>query len=141
VRAAIVGGGPGLADLERQSSRFGLEDHLAFAGWQRDVTPWLSASRLFCLTSHHEGLPIAALEGMALGLPVISTRYPGAEELVQDGETGFLCRDRAEFVDRIVRCLTQEPLREQLGRRAREFVATNYGPNNLRQFVELIVRG
>ena len=141
VRAAIVGGGPGLVDLERQRAGFGLEDHLILAGWQRDVTPWLRASRLFCITSHHEGLPIAALEAMALGLPVLSTRYPGADELVHDGETGFLCRDRGEFVDRTVQCLTHEALRQQLGRRASELVATQYGPDNLRRFVQLIVEG
>jgi glycosyltransferase involved in cell wall biosynthesis len=141
VHAVIVGGGPCLGDLERQRARFGLEDHLAFAGWQRNVTPWLSASRLFCITSDHEGLPIAALEAMARGVPVISTRYPGAEELVQDGETGFLCGDRGEFVDRIVRCLTQESLRRQLGQRAREVVAERHGPENLQRFVRLIVQG
>jgi glycosyltransferase involved in cell wall biosynthesis len=141
VRAVIVGGGPELPDLERQRSRFGLEEHLAFAGWQRDVTQWLATSRLFCITSHHEGLPIAALEAMASGLPVISTRYPGADELVRDGETGFLCRDRGEFVDRIVRCLTQESLRRDLGRRARELVVTQYGQDNLRRFAQLVVRG
>jgi glycosyltransferase involved in cell wall biosynthesis len=141
VRAVIVGGGAGLAALERQRASLGLEDHLAFAGWQRDVTPWLRASRLFLITSHHEGLPIAALEAMAVGLPVIGTRYPGADELVQDGETGFLCRDRAEFVERIRECLTQEDLRRSLGRRAAERAASDYGPDNLRRFVELIVRG
>lgn len=141
VRAAIVGGGPGLAGLERQRAHFGLENQLVFAGWQRDVTPWLSASRIFCITSLHEGLPIAALEAMALGLPVLSTRYPGADELVADGETGFLCRDRGEFVERIMRCLTQDLLRLALGRRAREMVAARYGPDSLRQFVELVVRG
>jgi glycosyltransferase involved in cell wall biosynthesis len=141
VRAAIVGGGPALLDLERQRARFGLVDHIAFAGWQRDVTPWLSVSRLFCLTSHHEGMPIAALEAMARGIPVISTIYPGAEELVQDGETGFLCRDRGEFVGRVMQCLTQESLRRQLGRHAREVVATRHGQESLQRFVELIVRG
>jgi glycosyltransferase involved in cell wall biosynthesis len=141
VRAVIVGGGAGLAALERQCARLGLADNLTFAGWQRDVTPWLRASRLFLITSHHEGLPIAALEAMALGLPVIGTWYPGADELVQEGETGFLCRDRAEFVDRIRACLTQEDLRRRLGERAAERVASHFGPDNLRRFVELVVRG
>ena len=141
IRAVIVGGGAGLAELQRESARLGLGDHLVFAGWQRDVTPWLNASRLFCLTSLHEGLPIAALEAMAAGLPVISTRYPGAEELVQDGITGFLCEGRAELVDRIRRCLTQDALRARLGQQAREWVAARHGADNLRQFAELVVRG
>jgi glycosyltransferase involved in cell wall biosynthesis len=141
VRAAIVGGGPQLADLERQRARLALEDHLVLAGWQRDVTPWLAASRLFCLTSHHEGLPIAALEAMALGVPVIASRYPGVDEIVRDGETGFICGDRGELVERIVSCLTHEPLRQELGRRARELVRGRYGADNLGAFVELIVRG
>ncbi len=140
VRAVIVGGGPGLAELERQRTRLGLEPPLVLAGWQQDVTPWLRASRLFCLTSHHEGLPIAALEAMSLGIPVISMRYPGADELVQDGVTGFLCRDRGEFVDRVMRCLTREPVRQEMGQRARAWVASRHGADNLRRFVRLIVR-
>ena len=139
-RAVIVGGGPGLADLERQRARLGLANHLVLPGWQQDVTPWLRASQLFCLTSHHEGLPIAALEAMSLGLPVISTRYPGAEELVQDGETGFLCRNGNEFVDRVVLCLTRDSLRSEIGQRARAWVAAQHGPDDLRRFVRLIVR-
>jgi glycosyltransferase involved in cell wall biosynthesis len=141
VRAVIVGGGPQLADLERQRARLGLEDHLVLAGWQRDVTPWLTASRLFCLTSHHEGLPIAALEAMALGVPVIASRYPGADEMIRDGETGYICGDRSEMAERIARCLTDEPLRQELGRRARELARGRFGADNLRAFVELIVRG
>lgn len=141
VRAVIVGGGPELAALERQRTQYGLEDHVVFTGWQRDVRPWLASSRVFCLTSHHEGAPIAVLEAMALGLPVVSTRYPGADELVRDGETGFLCRDRTELAEGVLRCLGDDALRATLGRQARAMVAARYGADNLREFVELIVRG
>jgi Glycosyltransferase len=141
MRAAVVGDGAALADLERQRSEVGLDDHLILPGWQRDVTRWLRASRLFCITSHHEGLPIAALEAMALGVPVVSTRYPGADELVLDGDTGFLCADRAELVARTMQCLADDSLRKRLGRRASEVVATRFGADNLNDFVELIVRG
>src|SRR5262249_48277707 len=84
VRAVIVGDGAERVALDRLRTQLDIEEHLRFAGWQRDVRPWLERSRVFCLTSHHEGLPIAALEAMAMGLPVISARYPGADELVRD---------------------------------------------------------
>lgn len=141
IRAAIVGGGPELGRLQALRAELRLDDHLTLAGWQRDVQAWLGSSRIFCVTSHHEGLPIAALEAMASGMPVLSTRYPGADEIVRDGETGFVCADRSEFVERALQLLADEPLRLALGHGARTFVTERYGPDNLRRFVDLIVEG
>jgi glycosyltransferase involved in cell wall biosynthesis len=50
----------------------------------------MSAFDIFCLPSHHEGLPIALMEALALGLPVVATRVGGVEELVTDGREAVL---------------------------------------------------
>jgi len=82
---------------------------------------------LFVVPSHQEGLCIAALEAMACGCPVVSTRCGGPEEFVLDDETGFLVGcEPAEMADGILRILSAPKLRERLGGAARDKVARDY---------------
>jgi glycosyltransferase involved in cell wall biosynthesis len=139
LRACIVGGGEDADEVSRLSHEFGLDATIEFAGYRRDVSKYLQASRLFCLTSRYEGLPIAALEAMAHGLPVITTSYPGAEELVQDGVTGYICGSEEEYVARAVQLLSHEEQRKEMGDRARLFVQTFHGEESLKEFARLLL--
>jgi len=80
-----AGEGPLLADLEQQTERLGLMDRVRFLGPRSDVDWLLSASDLVTLASDREGLPMAVLEAMAAGLPVVATRVGGLPELVMAG--------------------------------------------------------
>ncbi|MEU5567646.1 glycosyltransferase [Micromonospora musae] len=75
-----------------------------------------------------EGLPTTVLEAASLGLPVVATHHSGIPEGVRHGETGLLCaeRDRAALAENIRRLLTDEPLRERLGRAAREHAVQSF---------------
>jgi glycosyltransferase involved in cell wall biosynthesis len=90
LRAVIVGDGPLRRDLEAQSARLGLQDHLLFAGTQADVGAWLARARVFMLTSESEGLSLAIMEAMTCGLPVVAPRIGDLADLVEDGVNGFL---------------------------------------------------
>src|SRR6185295_9323300 len=82
---------------------------------------------VFVVPSHQEGLCIAALEAMACGCPVVSTRCGGPEEFVLDDETGFLVgSDPTEMADAILRILSAPKLRQRLGTAAREKVVRDY---------------
>ena len=91
-----------------------LPDNLEITGWlsRETVLARLNASHVFCQTSLWEGLPIALLEAMALGLPVLTWPAVGNRELVVEGETGYTCRTAEEFATRL-RALAADP-----GRRA-----------------------
>ncbi len=141
VRACIVGSGDHMEDVSRLAEELGLGSAVALPGFQRDVHRYLAASKLFCLTSQYEGLPIAALEAMAHSLPVITTAYRGAEELVRDGETGHICASRQDYVASVVQLLTSEEQRLEMGKRAREYVRAHHGDDNLREFVRLCFDG
>jgi len=141
LRAVIVGEGSELDRLRDLRDGYGLRDALTFAGSRANVDDYLAASRIFCLTSHHEGLPLAALEAMAHGLPVICTPYAGADELVRDGVTGFLCRGTDDYVERVLQLLRNGDERVEMGRRARELVNDHHGPENRRRLVQLVVSG
>jgi glycosyltransferase involved in cell wall biosynthesis len=139
VRACVVGGGDDLDNVSRLAEQHGLGSTIAFPGFRRDAGEYLAASRVFCLTSSYEGLPISALEAMAHGLPVITTTYPGAEELVRDGVTGYVCGSEEEFAARAVQLLTAEEERVEMGERARLFVRASHGEERLHEFVRFLL--
>lgn len=87
----IVGDGPLKAELVLKRRHLNLEDRVHFVGTQTEVRPYLSTFDLFMMTSIFEGLPVAMLEAMACGCPVISTDAGGVKEVVRDGIDGLLC--------------------------------------------------
>jgi len=80
----MVGDGPLRADVEAWRDSRGLGERVHLTGLQEDVTPFLAAADLFLLTSDFEGLPLAVIEAMAAGLPVVATRAGGVPDLVGD---------------------------------------------------------
>lgn len=90
LRLEIAGTGPQREDLEREAGRLGLTGSVHFLGWQRDLGPIFRSWDIFAMPSLEEGLPMAALEAMAGGLPVVATSVGGLPEIVADGQTGYL---------------------------------------------------
>lgn len=89
-RFAIVGDGPLRGELETEAARLGLADRVAFTGLRPDVRAYHHAFDLFLASSQFEGLPLALLEAMAAGRPVVATRVGGVPEAVEDGVEGLL---------------------------------------------------
>ncbi len=93
VRLLVVGAGALLPALRREAERLALSERVIFAGFQRDVLPFLQAADVCVLPSIQEGLSLSALEAMALAKPVVACRVGGTPEVVVDGETGVLFSD------------------------------------------------
>src|SRR5262249_54241601 len=95
-----------------------------FRGFHEDVTPFLRAANVFVLSSYVEGLANTLLEAMAASLPVVATRISGSEDVVVDGETGFLVpAGGAAALARALGGLLGDPARAAaMGRRARQRV-------------------
>jgi len=89
-RFVAAGRGPQQGELEALHLDLGLGDRFRFLGHRADAVRVMSGLDLFCLASHHEGLPVALMEALALGLPVVSTRAGGIPELITDGDQGLL---------------------------------------------------
>jgi glycosyltransferase involved in cell wall biosynthesis len=85
VRGAVAGDG---AELDGLRARAG--DGVALLGARQDVADLLDASDVVCLPSAAEALPMAVLEAMALGRPVVASDVGGTRDAVVDGETGML---------------------------------------------------
>lgn len=92
VRVVLIGDGPLRGELETALARTGLEDRVRITGWQpsAQVRDELRRARALVLPSFAEGLPIAIMEAMALGRPVVATAVGSVPEIVRPGETGWL---------------------------------------------------
>jgi len=90
VRFVIVGDGPLRTEIEALVAERGLDGVLAFAGVRDDMPATYAAFDVLALTSRHEGTPLAVLEAMACGLPIVATSVGGVPELVCDDESGVL---------------------------------------------------
>jgi glycosyltransferase involved in cell wall biosynthesis len=85
-----VGQGPLAESLEVERDRLGLGERFRFLGYREDPVRVLIAADVFCLSSRFEGLPIALLEAMAAGLPVVVTAVGGVPAVIRDGQEGLL---------------------------------------------------
>lgn len=90
LRLEIAGEGPERENLEAEVRRLHLTDRIRFLGWHREMEPVFSSWDIFAMPSLTEGFPMAALEAMAQGLPIVASNVGGLPELVDDGETGYL---------------------------------------------------
>lgn len=91
LRFVAAGQGPLERELAEHAKAIGLDDHaFRFLGYRADAIRLLAGADLFVLGSHHEGLPLAVMEALAMGVPVVATAVGGLPELVDDGVNGFL---------------------------------------------------
>jgi glycosyltransferase involved in cell wall biosynthesis len=88
-RLRLVGDGPLRDRYQELCRRTGIEREVEFLGYRTDIPELLAETDVAVLTSLKEGLPRAAIEAMAMGLPVVATVVPGTREVVRYGETGL----------------------------------------------------
>lgn len=143
LRLAIVGDGSEKARLLNLIHDLRLEPHVALVGEQVDIAPWLAQSDIFVLSSVSEGLPVALLEAMAMGLPSIVTSVGGMPEVVGCCGSGLLVppRDPASLASAILQVATDPKLRLQLGEAARRCHQRHFSAERMAsQYVNLYQR-
>lgn len=109
-RLMMVGDGPEREKAERQCRELGIADKVVFFGNSHEINRILCSSDLFLLPSETESFGLAALEAMALGVPVISTNTGGLPEVNIDGISGYLSNvgDLDDMVKNAVKILSNE---------------------------------
>jgi glycosyltransferase involved in cell wall biosynthesis len=123
VKLIVVGGEADLiARYREQAQKLGLGDRVKFVGMQSDVRPYLWSSDVFVFPSLYETFSLVTYEAAAAGLPIVVSHLYGVEDLLVDGENGFLIETTAAGVrDGLRRILGQSTAdRYQMGQRARE---------------------
>ena len=130
VALTIVGDGPARGEFEQSARALGLADRVHFLGavGQDDIRDCYADADIFCLPSFSEGIPVVAMEAMAMELPVVLTRIMGVPELVEDGTEGLLVAPgRVDVLTAALGKLVRSAaLRRELGANGRRRVARDY---------------
>lgn len=118
VHYLIVGSGICRPQLEEYAVKLNVSDRVHFLGYRKDIPALLHASDVFVFPSFREGLPVAVMEAMAAGVPVVASRIRGNVDLIEDGVNGFLCNpnDASEFAEKIKLLVDNVELREKMGK-------------------------
>lgn len=120
VHLVLVGDGTRRVDLEKLAAQLGISGRTTFIGWVPDARPWIASFDVFVLPSRDEAFPLAIVEAMFAGVPVIATDVGSVSEAIVDGVTGLLVPsgDQRALVEAIRRMLDSPPFAFDLARRA-----------------------
>jgi glycosyltransferase involved in cell wall biosynthesis len=152
-RFTLVGDGELKEDLSMRARRAGVDSALVFGGWRRDMPEVYASADAVALTSKNEGTPVALIEAMAAGCPVISTDVGGVRALVGEpvekigggvfrAPRGLLVRsgDGAALA-RGLRIMRDDPVvRRETAERAAKFIVEKYGVERLFTDIDLLYR-
>jgi len=139
----IVGDGELHPQLTQLIQSLGIAEQVKLLGWrnQHEVVELLHQSHIFLAPSvtaqdgNQEGIPVALMEAMAMGLPVISTYHTGIPELVADGVSGFLVpeRDVVALAQKLILVVQQSPLWAEICHAGRAQVEQQFAIHILNQ--------
>lgn len=128
VRVAICGEGALRPQLERQIADLHLEGSVRLFGNRNDINRFLESADVFVLPSRWEGLPVALLEAMEVGLPVVATRVEGVEEVVQHESQGLMVppEDSEALAAALSSLIARPDKRAKMGEAGRRRVRESY---------------
>jgi len=142
-RLVMVGDGSERTNCVHRAKCLGVLDHCVFVGKQPNIVDYLCASDVLLLPSEQESFGLAALEAMAVQVPVIATRVGGLPEVVDDGDNGFLSPvgDVDKMAADAASLLMDPKLRKEFGRRARAAAIERYSTDRvIPQYIEFYER-
>lgn len=121
VQFLLVGQGPLQAEVEALHEQLNLQGKVHLTGFRPDAVRVMAGCDVFTLASQWEGLPVAVMEALALGLPIVATAVGGVAETFTDGTDAILVPsgDASALADALERVVIDEGLRAKLAAAAR----------------------
>lgn len=113
---------------EPTSKKLESNPNIYQAGWQTDVRPWLAASDAFAFGSYREGFPNVVLQAGAMGLPSVVTDINGCNEIIIEGENGYIVpkQDSEALYQGMKKLYEDRDKTKEISEVAREMIATRY---------------
>jgi glycosyltransferase involved in cell wall biosynthesis len=138
----IAGDGELRPSLEARAHALGLAERVRWLGWRRDLPTVYGATDVFVLTSRNEGTPVALIEAMAAGVPGVATAVGGVPDVLTDDSMGLLVPPdaAAAIAAAVIRLLSSEQARREMGRQARQAVLARYDATRLVSDVDALYR-
>ncbi len=122
----VVGTGDFRKNLDQLASKLKVGEYLKYVGLVDyvDLHKSYQYADVFVLTSLSEGMPCVMLEAMGCGLPIVATKVIGNEELVHEGENGFLVEvgDKDKLAASLAKLINDENLRKAMGKKSLEII-------------------
>ncbi len=134
----IVGEGPCEQELRDKAQALGLQDSVIFTGRRVDIPRIVRTIDIFVLSSFREGLPMAVLEAMAGGCPIVAYAVGGVPNAVISGQNGYLVTRGAcdEMAARITELLDDSEKRRSFGKRGREIFIEKFSAETMTKAYE-----
>lgn len=126
----IICGNGEVENIKKIALNKKIAEYIEFRGWigKDEKVSLLKKAKIYFLPSYNEGLPMSILEGMAYGLPVVSTIVGGIPTVVENNKNGYLCNpgDCDGFSDAIIKILNNENLAEYMSQNNYKKIKHNY---------------
>jgi len=128
--------------LVAEAQRLGMQDHVLFTGVAKNPALFMADMDVYVIPSYHETFGMSAIEAMAMRLPVVASDTGGLPEVLDHGGCGLLAKakDPASFANAVIRYLTDERLRNTMGRLGREKALALYDRRKSMERLENIYR-
>ncbi len=131
----VVGDGPEKESLQNLAQSLGIENRVHFLGFRNDVLDIVNSTNTVVISSLHEGIPLALLEAMSLGKPVVSTSVGGIPEVIEDRISGLLVLDRSPeaFAKKALKLFNDPKLANRLGDNAQKRIQDRFSLESQKQ--------
>jgi glycosyltransferase involved in cell wall biosynthesis len=142
----VIGEGPDRSALEHRAADLGVSGQVSFAGYHADPRPLVARHRVYCHVSRMDNMPIALIEAMAEGLPVLAAPVGGIPELARAGVDGeeWPLDNAGEAADRLIALLSDPARRAALASSARRRAETDFSTDvqapRLLEFLSTVAR-
>lgn len=144
VRFAIIGDGESRPAIEKKAEELNLsysyfitnpkqKTDILVTSWETEIDQALAGLDIVVLTSHNEGTPVSLIEAQSAYIPVVSTNVGGVEDIVIQGETGFITEpgDVKLFAEYVIKLTEDAALRNRMGKSGYDNVVKRYSKQRL----------
>ena len=142
----ICGDGPLQEQLQAEAEKLGIGNRVRLLGFRQDISELLAVADVFVFPSLQEGLPVAMMEAMASGLPIVASEIRGNKDLLQNNQGGYLvkAREPGQFAEAVVKMMQTPGKRDEMGKHNIE-VIKNYSQEavlqKMKKFFNEVVGG
>jgi len=140
IKMAIVGKGSLEKTLKEEVRKLKLNNNIHFLGYQENAIRFIKESRLFLLTSINEGMPNTVLEAACFQVPAIIYNYPGADEVVIHGKTGYITSSPKKMTEFIYELLTNPKKIKLMGISAQKNILKNFHYKTQKRFIDTLLK-
>jgi len=137
-KLSIAGDGPLLHELEKQTCKLNIAEHVQFVGFKNDLNTFFDDIDIFILPSYYEGFGYVVIEAMHYGIPVIAFNIGTTTEIIDDGINGFILENGDIFgmAEKIIYLAEHPEIRKKFGDKAREKVTNQFSLHTM--FIKLM---